>query len=206
MSCPASLPPASVSPPLLHPSPTSPSQSCPASCSIVPAARPPYHSFFPLRSGAHYSLFLFPLLADFFPWGTAPEGRERPQDLLLCPSRLWVPRRVSPGGVGAPLPRGCPCATVGSPVWSDVSYLPWRPSEGRRGWRLGTPISETHSPISPGRVSLKPEVPAQGREGGRRDPQGLRWACLTDIMADPSSRLPLRCRPLFTCASSPLLA
>lgn len=146
----------------------------------------------------------FPSLLTSSRGGQPQREGERPQDLLLCPSCLQVPRRARWRGVGAPLPRGCPCATVGSPVWSDVSYLPRRPSEGRSGWWLGTPPFD--SPVSSGRVSLKPEVPAQGREASRGDAQSLCWACLTDIMADPGSRLPLRCRPLLTCASSPLLA
>lgn len=52
---------------------------------------PDTSSLFPLRSGAHYSFFLFPLLADSSPLGTAPEGGTRPPDPLLGPvgSVLW---------------------------------------------------------------------------------------------------------------------
>lgn len=113
-----------------------------ASCSMVPTMRPRHHLLFSLRSGANYSFFLFPLLADSSTGpGDSPRGEEEAQDLLLYPSPHWVPSRVSARGVSASLPLGCTSsvAATGSPVWSDVSCFLWGPVKGRKGWQLGTP-------------------------------------------------------------------
>ena len=119
-------------------------------------------------------------------------------------------------------PQGCPCAATatGSPDGSDASCFLWGSAYGRRGWWPGPPLLKPslcpgRPAVSLGRGSLKPQVLAQGKEGAA-GPEGqaggggggvaLPWACLPDIMTDPGSRSPNRCRPLVACVSSPSLA
>lgn len=104
-----SAPPASVSPvrlPLSHPPR---SAQHPALLSLP--GGPHSNSLFPLRSEAHYSLFLFPPPCWLLALRTAPEGGPRPSYLLSC----------------TPAPSPCPAGSVPA---GHVSASPLRGAEG----------------------------------------------------------------------------